>query len=348
VLAHCVAHAFEDDEWPFLPALVTTDNRAAYVILVFSHLAADGYAAGLAQETFERLLTAAPAADETACWQPLDQAAAESSTRAAMIAVRAAEYWHEALRQVPVRVLPVTRDADQTQWSLIQMRSRAMAGAVHTLAARHGTSSTGPVLAALSAVLAARTEASTVALRVVCSNRLTSRMRAMMCSCVQLGLFVVQFGDEGFASAIERTREAMLLAYRYAYAPPSAVNEVYDDLVRERGAEPALDYYFHSAMRRGTPAPPAQLRADELRAAARRTVVRRRAYWPQDRPVSVDSSESPGGMSLALIADPSVLSRDDAEATARGVEALLIRAVHEDVPLRAVPDLMARCRVGMR
>ncbi|MEN3305276.1 MAG: hypothetical protein V7603_1478 [Micromonosporaceae bacterium] len=61
--------------------------------------------------------------------------------------------------------------------------------------------------------------------------------------------------------------------------------------------------------------------------------------------VGVPAAEA---MTLAVTADPARLGRRDAEAVLRAAEALLVRAVHERVALREVPELVARALDGRR
>jgi hypothetical protein len=105
------------------------------------------------------------------------------------------------------------------------------------------------------------------------------------------------------------TAEAMMLAYRYAYVPPWGLYQVHDQL---------------------------------------RSAIRAWAQWPQEVPLIMDLMDTQEGMTLAVTADPARLGRRDAEAVLRAAEALLVRAVHERVALREVPELVARALDGRR
>lgn len=342
VLSHCMPRDLDGDEGPFLPAVVTVQGSATYLILVISHLAVDREAADHLGEVVLRLLTGADDDGQTV-WQPLDQAAAEASPRAALIRHRAEKYWYDALARAPLTLLPVDPDANRNVWSVVELRSRALATAAGLLAARHSTSPPAVVLAALSAVLAARAGDSRVVMYLVSNNRFDPRMRDMVCSCAQPGLFVVDVGDADFGAAVERTREAMMLAYRYAYVPPWGLYGVFDRLAEERGARVEVGGMFQCTTPRGAPAPPpARPPVEELVAQVRQRTVRGSAQWPQELPVTMDLAESPEGMALTLTADPAMLDRRAAEAVLIATETLLVRAVQEHVRMREIPELVAR------
>lgn len=336
-----MGHAFADDGWPARFSVVAADGRAAYVVLVVSHLAVDRAGLDLLSPAFGALLAGRDPGPESGR-QPLDQVGFEDSPRGRRTAERSVAYWRRHLSTIaPAMFDGLGAPPPPRPWPAAGMESAAAATAARVLAGRHRASVTGVVLAATAALMAARTGRPDVVLQVMVGNRFSPEVRGMVGTCVQAGLFRVAAGPGSFDGFVGRAWSAMLQANRHAQFPPPAVREVFEETNRERGVQLDLLAFFHSYLD-GDPAwkePLADADRAELAASVARTRVRRMTVWPNFRRFNVDVRASRSALRLGVWADPLWLSQGDVEALLRGVETLVVRAVHDDVDLADLPAL---------
>jgi hypothetical protein len=337
-----VGHPFADDEWPARLAVVAAAGRAAYVVLAASHLAIDRTGLDVLSPVLTGLL-ADPGRDfGPAGRQPLDQVAFEESPRGRRTAERAVAYWRRHLTTVPPLLFDGAGTAPAARpWPAAGMESVAAATAARVLAGRHRASVSGVVLAAAAALLAARTRRPDVAMQIIIGNRFSLDVRGMVGTCVQAGLFRVAVGTGSFDGLVGRSWSAMLQANRHAQFPPPAVRGVFDEVNRERGVRLDVHACFHSYLD-GDPAwkdPLADADRDELAASVSRTRLRRMTVWPNFRGFNLDVRASRAALRLGVWSYPTWLSQAEVETLLRGVETLLVRAVHEDVDLADLPAL---------
>lgn len=335
---------FADDGWPARFTVVATAGRAAYVVLVASHLAIDRTALDVLSPVLTALLAGrdpGPASGR----QPLDQVAFEDSARGRRTADRAVAYWRRHLATIPWVMFDDREDAPAAAaaapWPAAGMESAAAATAARVLAGRHRTSVTGVVLAATAAMLAVRTGRPDVVMQIMVGNRFSPEVRGMVGTCVQAGLFRLEVGTGSFDGFVGRSLSAMLQANRHAQFPPPVVRDVFSEVNLDRGVMLDLRSFFHSYLD-GDPAWKEPLddadRAD-LATSVGRTRLRRMTVWPNFRRFNVDVRASRAALRLGIWADPAWLGQADVEAMLRGVETLLVRAVHEDVDLADLPAL---------
>ncbi|MEV0232207.1 condensation domain-containing protein [Nonomuraea sp. NPDC050786] len=334
-------HAFEDEEWPLKAAVITCEGTPTYVLFMFSHLAVDRLGSELACGTFAKLLKGEPDDLPAALTHPLDQAEAETSPAGLRSARRSADYWRRTLATIPPTMFTKREPEVSASWSPAgNLDSVAAALAAATLGAELGASSTGVVLAAVSALLSVRTGQSTVALRLVAANRSSPALREMVGTQAQTGLFAVDVTDASFHEVIHRSWAASLLAYRHSSYPPELIREAIEEVSEQRGVEfdlgcdvRAATGFKQAPLRRHTP--------EELERAMPHTTFRRSVLWDRRQLLRLDIGGVQGAsLWLSLGADPTVMTAADVEILLRGIERLLVRAVSADIELKEIPGLV--------
>lgn len=335
--AELAAHPFADEEWPLLAAVVANGETAHHLVLVACHVAVDRFALDQVCTRLRGLL-ADPLDQPPAGPHPLDRARYEASDAGRRAGGRALDFWRRTLAGTPQAMFAVTPDAGPRPWPSVEMDSVAVAIAARHLAQRYRTSAGEVILATAAAMLAARTGHRTVVLRLLAGNRFTRAVRTMVGTCVQPALFRVDIGEGTLADLVRRTWDAVVLANRHAAYPPHALRTVLDDLNLARGVHLDLGCYFHSRRDADASTPPHGDPAD-LDSVRRHTVMRRGAVWNRHRRFSLEVHTGAGSTWLRLDADPAALPAPAVRAFLCGIEELLVRAVHAEVPLADVAAL---------
>ncbi|MBE3008177.1 hypothetical protein IL992_03095 [Microbispora sp. NEAU-D428] len=333
-----------DRDLPLRCAVVVKNGRPMALALAFSHLAVDFQALNTLSEEWKALLRGEelPPAE----WQPMDQAAAEREEPYPARSAKSVRYWHSVLAEGPLDVFDhPPREAEDPRFIEVGMESVALATAAQRLAERWKMSTTSVLLAACATVLATVSGRPRAVMQLVHSNRRDARTRTMVGTVEQDGLFVLDLPATDFAAACRAAHRGALRAYRNAHYDPFEMQAMREEIGRRRGREPDLDAFFNDRRTVGTwpGLPPAGPDEDVARLTEKtRTYVTN--AWPGVRFKAFFTVVSaPDTGRLSLIVDTAYLPPDIAEAMLRGVEALLVRALTEEVPIAAVPEV---CGVG--
>ncbi|MEN3539618.1 condensation domain-containing protein [Microbispora sp. ZYX-F-249] len=333
-----------DRDLPLRCALVVKGGRPMALAIAFSHLAVDFQALNTLSEEWKVLLRGEkpPPAE----WQPMDQAAAELEEPYPARSAKSIRYWHSVLADGPLDVFDhPPREADDPRFIEVGMESAALAVAAQRLAERWTISTTSVLLAACATVLATVSGRPRAVMQLVHSNRRDARTHAMVGTVEQDGLFVLDLPATDFAAACRAAQRGALRAYRNALYDPFAMQAMREEIGRRRGREPDLDAFFNDRRTVGTwpGLPPVGPDEDVARLTGQtRTYVTN--AWPGVRFKAFFTVVSaPDTGKLSLIVDTAYLPREVAEGMLRGVEALLVRALTEDVPITAVPRI---CGIG--
>lgn len=299
------------------------------VALAVSHLSADWAALLRVEADFAALLRG----DELppAPWHPLDQAAAEATPAAVEAGAAALAYWRQGLARVPRSLFDHPMGTPEPErYVRLGMDSPATAAAVLALADRWRVS-TGSVLAVVaSTALATLTGHDTAAVRLVIGNRREPPVRDMVGQAAQDGLLVLDLSAPTLREIVQDGHERARSAYRRARYDPDALDSVKGSVRHERGASVDL-LAFVNDMRLGRPW--SSVRSGETRYFVDFTtpVARARAFFTVEY--------APDTCLLYLLVDTAYLSRESGYALLRGVEALLSRALAEDVPADRIAEV---------
>ncbi|MEO3801722.1 condensation domain-containing protein [Nonomuraea sp. B1E8] len=211
------------EEWPLRVAFVTEGGHVRQVVLVLSHLAADGHAADLVAKDFRLLLLRdslpppqGPVPRELAAWQGSAEGLRLSrETIAAWLAE------HARLDPVP----PPSHPPDRPRFVEVTLRSPALDGAAQDVAARNRVSSSTVLLAAAMRLAGGLTGQRFHGMRVIVNNRFAAGRRDVVGTISQEALVVLDLRTESFDALVRQAWGSALRAYRLAQYDPRAMAE---------------------------------------------------------------------------------------------------------------------------
>lgn len=332
VAAELAAKGFDyGGELPVRCAVVTADGRPRALAFALSHLAVDAGALDVMAAQWRPLLTGERL--PPVAWQPRDQAAHEQSAAGRARGERTLRHWSSVLRDVPATLFdhpPGT--PEDPRFVRIGMESAAVAAATETLAARWSVSTTSVLLSAAAALLTAVTGRRKAVMQFIVGNRHDARLRDMVGTAVQDGLFTLDLPDGTFADAARAGHRQALITYRHAHYEPYAMMRLRDEV------GPAdLSAYFNDV--RTVPTWPNRPRGEPAELTGRTRTFFVGAWSEVDAKVFFATGPATHTCQLFLLTDTAYLPRPTAYAMLRGVETLLVRSVTEDVPLDRLREI---------
>ncbi|GII63217.1 hypothetical protein Skr01_33020 [Sphaerisporangium krabiense] len=308
-------------EWPLRVALVLDGDRVSHVVLVFCHLAADGFGADVALRDLRLLLLRGDIRRPDAS-QPLDLARWQAGPEGRRAAETAAAHWEREFRRIPPTMFSVPSDspAEPPVWRAL-LSSPALELAVRSIAAAHNASTSTVLLTATAELVGRFTGHETCAVLPISANRFRRDTTDIVATMSQEGLFTLDRQGTSFADLLRAARPAALRAYRSAYHDPADRNRVTASAGAERG-EPIQPYCCFNDMRFADPGP-ARCEPAEITAALARSSV----TWPmsQDK-LNCRFCVHLTTEGVSLTADTRYLSRPDMERCLLELEGLLVEA----------------------
>lgn len=331
-------------EWPARIALVTANGRPRHVVLVVSHLAADGAGAQALVADFTALLAAPPPPPADGIWQPADQVLREQSKRGQRRNSAAVAHWRKLLEHMPPSMFdfpPVP--AAQPRFHRLRLDSRAAAAAAARLAVDGQISVPSAVLTATALALAAVSGRDTSVLQLIAGNRYDGQVRTMVAPMSQNGLFAVTYPEESIAQAARRTHQAARAGYFYGHYEPAAVAALCAEVAAQRGVSFDLTAYFndltalygHPDGPQGDPLPESGAR----RLLAGSALVPDGTWVTQDSKFFLEAECGPQLCRLHLLADTAYLPLPAMETVLRGIETILLEGAYAGATVAAIPTL---------
>jgi hypothetical protein len=334
-------HAFRHErEWPLRAGVVRHGGEPARLVLVVSHLVVDG--AGwrlLTAEVADLLAGDGPGADRRgdAGLGPLALTRLEADESGARANAAALRHWRAVLSVVPHSVfdLPET-PPERPRYVGLNLQSTALAVAADHLATRLRSTTSIVLLTALVALLGQFTGHEEMTLQLIVGNRWRRELRDVVAPLTQNGIFVASCGGATFADAVRNTWQPALDCYRAGSYDPRDLSALLAEMRLRRGAHLDREAFFNDARAHDRwPALPAvdpsPQRLLRLCADTRLAVTDRwerlgiKAFWYL-RP-------SPDRAVIDLQADTAYLPTRDARLLLKGIETLVVRAVHAPVML---------------
>lgn len=319
--------AFHDaTELPLRVGLVTTGGLVRRVVLVLSHLAADGIAVDVIEREL-RLLALRGAVGQPAGLQPRELADRE---RAAGVRTSdaAVAHWEGLFRRMPPSMFQDAGPAHDPPCQRYTLTSRALLPAVALLAGRHRVSTATVLLAATAVMVARWTGHPTVTISTLVSNRFQDGHQNMVATLAQQGLFGLDLaGPPELPGLIASAGREAMRTYRHAYYDPDQLWSRRDQVSLDRGSwvDPYCCYNDVRAVPDyGTGADPEQLRA-AVKEARSETAVEPDGSLPHMHcRFCLRIFDRPGAVSLRLTADTRYLPPDEIQRFLAGTEALLL------------------------
>ncbi|BFV61002.1 hypothetical protein KCMC57_up61060 [Kitasatospora sp. CMC57] len=309
-------------EWPVRMAVVRRDGLAVHLVSIMSHLVTDAAGGAIMLREVQQRSTA-----PVTGLQQLEQAAWQRSPAGLRQNERALGHFERILRTIPARRFPASTDLRTPRLWTAEFHSPALRLALPVIAERTGTD-TRTVLLALYAVALRRISGTDpVVFRPVVNNRFRSGLRDVVCMVAQAGLTVLEVGDGTVDEAVELTRRTTMTGYKHAYFHPERLNELIARVSAERGEAVDVQCFFND---RSTHRPPEQdgpPDAERLERAQAEGVFR----WVRRTEAAIDSllvhfDDAPDGLLMEMLTDIHHFSAEDAEALARGLEAVAVEA----------------------
>lgn len=329
---------FELGEWSWRCGVVVVAGRVQYLTVVLDHQTADGSGAALVVRQLQDLVDGVPSPPEAGRWQPLDQAAYETSGEGARRGALSMRHWAQQLAVVPPTMfdLPPRTPEEQPFWK-IRLTSPAAAAAATRIAARTGRTTSAVLLAATSLVLSQLTGHSTTVMQLIVANRFDDRRRSMVSALCEDGLFVLDQGEaRTFDGLVEATFRAALATYRYGFYDRAERDALIRRTAEERNAPIRLSAYFNDArFTDDWSEVPDAATPQELRGLAERTEVDVVGTWDrQDSTFFLAANECPHACLLTLLVDTAQVTVAETRETLLAIEAVLVAAAFGDVTLR--------------
>ncbi len=333
IVAHwkVVPFAYET-EWPVRMAAIVASagSRAVtHVVAVFLHTSIDGFglAALLADVRARDPRTGAPAGPVTAL-PPRAQAAFEASPAGRRQNEQSLRYQERVFRSAPARLFGEPRHEGERRFSMLRYRSRAIAMAVHAVAARDPLLESAALLASFLVGVGRVTGLNPLLTMTMVSNRFRPGYFDSVSALIKIVPFVLDLAGLSVGEAVARASGRALNAYRNAYYDAYEQDEVVSRVERERGEEFDVSCYYNDRRRRdqvhaGVAAPTAA----EIRAAVADSVSSRKqdANVPKAK-LHLCVDDPPGAVELVLSADERYFSRTDLETLARAIEEAAVQA----------------------
>ncbi|SCG77022.1 condensation domain-containing protein [Micromonospora coxensis] len=337
-----------EQEWPLRVGVVCRQDVPLHLVLVVSHLCVDG--AALRQLCAE--IAAALAADEPAgptqaepdgAGGPLALARAESDPRGQAKSAAAMRHWRAALTATSHSIFDFpTVTPDEPRYAGLTLESSALAVAAEHIARRLRVTSSSVLLTAVAAVLGHYTDHDHVTLQIIAANR-RPELRTTVAPLAQNGMFTTSVAGSPFDEAVRKVLRSSLSCFRHAAYDPRDLAALLEQVRVQRGAHPDREAFFNDARPDGrwdalpqvdpTPENLRRLRDDtRLAVTDRWERLGIKAFWAVH--------PMPDRAVLHLQADTAYVPVEAALMLMRGVEEIVVRAVHEPVVLADLETLI--------
>jgi hypothetical protein len=328
---------------------------------VYSHLAADFGAMAVIGRQFAQLVRDPDGQEAPSARQPLDQAAVEASAPARRRAEAAVRHWAALLRRAPLCLYAVTGDDHHDEGPLAGwLWTHAAALALPHITARAAPSRPAVLLAAVCAVLAARTGQPECTFVSLAGNRVGWRLRDYVGTLAQDSLMALDTAAGSFDDLVRRCWTATLKANRYSQFEVYRLQETCWEIEHARGMKYHRDCVINNLVTEpmgategavGTPEEPPGARASGASASSGATPA---DAWAALARTSINwwvppAMETLLRFDLVQVDDSLVLGlwtgrtdrvpRTEIELLLRAVERLLVAAAAADIPLDDVASV---------
>ncbi|OMI40896.1 condensation domain-containing protein [Streptomyces sparsogenes] len=334
-------------EWGVRAAVLTGPGGPRHLALYLSHVAVDGWAAGLVVRQVRALLADDAAVPAGPVPQPADLAVAERSAAGRTADRRADAYQRSLLLRAPRTMFPtaagpgraltdpgkaLTTPVRAPEWAHGEFRSGRLEAAAREVAARCRAGEETVYLAALGTLLARRAGLTRCVLKTIFANRIGAERQAMVAPLASDVLLCFDVGGPSFDDSVRAAHLAKLRGYARAQYDPARLERLVAEVGRERGEQLDLSV-LHNDL--GALAPPRDDGDGDGRPAPGPGTVATSFRWAEPfRLPSVklycDVRTSPRGERvLGIAADTRYLPRPDLRELFFRMEELVVTAAGE-------------------
>jgi hypothetical protein len=332
------------EEFHMRTGFVMTGGDVRFIILTFSHFAADGAAAQILMSELQLALSGREMPGEIVM-QPSDLAWMQERTPECRVQTeRSARYWSAQYRRIPPTMFPLVGPAENPRRQQAVLVSPALEMAAEIIAGDARVTTSAVLLAATCAMAGVWTGHQVSAMNALALNRVQPGHGGLVTNLIQLGLVVLDLRHElSFREIARQAWMSALDAYRYAYYDQTVINRVIEEASRERGVDVnpfccfndlrglgQLSHNNHAANG------PVKARSEQL---VRESLARTSLTWESGNvPWSrcrfcMQVVDHGPASALVLIADTCYLPRASIEGFLLDIEELLVRAAFHDVQI---------------
>ncbi len=330
-----VPFAYET-EWPVRLGAVVAGGTVTHVVTVILHTSIDAFGlSALVADIGARDPVTGAAAGPVTALSPLAQAAREASPAGRRQNDRSLRYLERVLRTAPAHLFGPPRYAGEQRIEVVRYRSRAIAMALHAVAARERCDDSPALLAAFLVGAGRVTGVNPLATILAVSTRFRPGLADSVSSLLKVTPFVVDVADRTVGETVRLVASRSITAYMNAYYDAYEQEERIRRIERERGEELDLSCSYNDRRQRDRVhagvTPPS---ADDIRAALADSAF----SWKQDasipkRKLYLSIDDPPGAVELVLSADRRYFSRAEMTALALAIEEVAVQAAIEpDTP----------------
>ena len=314
-------------EWPVRMAVIRQGGEATRLAVAMHHLALDG---GGAEIMFRDV--AVRATEPPSGLQQLDQTAWQTSPAGQKHSDRTLRHFGEVLRTMPTPTFPPSDDPRRPRYWSAEYYSPALRPALAAIGERTGADATRVLFAVYAIALAHVTGVHPALFRPVIGNRFRHQLADVVCHAAQAGIVLLDVADSTVEEIIERAGPAAMNAFKHSYFNPKQLNQMTEDIGRDRGAELDIASFFND---RRAPTPPPTTTGDpakiptiedfaEARAASRFSWTQRRNDPVERLFLHVD--DGPDAVTLLVEADTRGMSPAQIEHLVREIEEVAVSA----------------------
>ncbi|WP_405939559.1 condensation domain-containing protein [Streptomyces sp. NBC_00726] len=333
------------EEWPARLCVVAVRGMPAKVVMVLSHVFADGGATRvLSQELAEAMSGPVPPASwAVPAPQPLDRAAHEQSAAGQRLSARSLERLERQLRTMPQTMFPGPRlTPGAHRFKRLEMRSPALTEALRRIAGRDGTTTSNVLLAATALMLGVFTGHRRVAFKTILGNRSFPDLKRIVSSAVSNGLVCADLADGTFTGLVHSVAQATRADLLRSQCDPAERERLTARVNDERGVHLDLSSFFNDIrvfMGERSAGPDDSADLDAL---ASRTRLAWIGEWDRQDAKFFFHARTLGDCDhVYAMIDTAFMPAESAERLMRGLERVLITSAGADLPLSELRGLVA-------
>jgi hypothetical protein len=320
-----------ETEWPVRMGLVLHGGDVTHVVVVYCHVAVDGFGIDAIVRDMANLdratgTTTAPVLGLT----PLELAAKQATPAGRRQSDKSLRFWEQQLRAIPAERFGGSDDPREPRYWEITHRSPAMHLAMQLVAARTGAGVGYVVLAAYSVALARLTGRSPSVAQLVVSNRFRPGCAESVSQLAQLSLCVVDVVGTTFDEVVARAWNAATNTYLHGHFDPLALTAMLERVRADRGDVDFSIIVNDRRTRDGAPQmgepPTRQQLADALPLST--------SWWNRkvdvlDAELNISVDAAPGAVDLSICADTHRLGPAQIYALAVEMERVAVEAAFD-------------------
>lgn len=227
-----------EHEWPIRMGVVCRDGTVTHVVIVYCHLAVDGFGIDALVRDMPNMdpATGEPTAPRPGL-TPLDMAQRQQTPSDLRQSQKSLRYWERLLRSIPTDRFGGAGDPQEPRYWEFVLRSPALHNAVRTVADRTNVGSGYVLLAAYAVALARLTGSPTSVAQLVVNNRFRPGFADAVSQSAQLGLCVIDVPDPhgDLDEVVVRGFNAATNAFMHGYYDPLAHNDLLARVAADRG-----------------------------------------------------------------------------------------------------------------